>query len=90
MENNHRRTLGNASRRRETYDTAQLRNEFLVEKLFEADSVLMTYTHNDRLIIGGALPVKEALKLETVDLVRSEYFCERRELGIICIESEGL
>ncbi|WP_101688186.1 5-dehydro-4-deoxy-D-glucuronate isomerase [Dysgonomonas massiliensis] len=71
------------------YDTTQLRNEFLVEKLFEADSVLMTYTHNDRLIIGGALPVKEALKLETVDLIKSEYFCERREVGIICIEGEG-
>lgn len=71
------------------YDTTQLRKEFLVEKLFDADSVLMTYTHNDRLIIGGALPVKEALKLETVDLIRSEYFCERRELGIICIEGEG-
>lgn len=71
------------------YDTAQLRKEFLVEKLFEPDSVLMTYTHNDRLIIGGALPVKEALKLETVDLIRSEYFCERRELGIICIENSG-
>ncbi len=72
------------------YDTTQLRKEFLVEKLFEADSVLMTYTHNDRLIIGGALPVKENLKLETVDLVRSEYFCQRRELGVICIEGEGI
>ncbi|MDR1505031.1 MAG: 5-dehydro-4-deoxy-D-glucuronate isomerase [Prevotella sp.] len=72
------------------YDTTQLRKEFLVEKLFEADSVLMTYTHNDRLIIGGALPVKEALKLETVDLIRSQYFGERRELGIICIEGEGV
>jgi 4-deoxy-L-threo-5-hexosulose-uronate ketol-isomerase len=72
------------------YDTARLRGEFLVEKLFEADSVLMTYTHNDRLIIGGALPVKESLKLETVDLIRSQYFCERRELGVICIEGEGV
>lgn len=72
------------------YDTTHLRKEFLVEKLFEADSVLMTYTHNDRLIIGGALPVKESLKLETVDLIRSAYFCERRELGIICIEGEGV
>lgn len=72
------------------YDTSHLRNEFLVERLFEADSVLMTYTHNDRLIIGGAMPVKENLKLETVDLIRSEYFCERRELGIICIEGEGI
>jgi len=72
------------------YDTTQLRKEFLVEKIFEPDSVLMTYTHNDRLIIGGALPVREALKLETVPLIRSEYFCERRELGVICIEGEGV
>ncbi|MDR2954887.1 MAG: 5-dehydro-4-deoxy-D-glucuronate isomerase [Prevotella sp.] len=72
------------------YDTTKLRKEFLVEKLFEADSVLMTYTHNDRLIIGGAMPVKEDLVLEPVDLIRSEYFCERRELGIICIDGEGI
>jgi 4-deoxy-L-threo-5-hexosulose-uronate ketol-isomerase len=71
------------------YDTAKLRKEFLVEKLFEKDAVLMTYTHNDRLIIGGALPANGALPLETVDLIRSEYFCERRELGVICIEGDG-
>ncbi|MBP1618417.1 MAG: 5-keto-4-deoxyuronate isomerase [Bacteroidetes bacterium] len=71
------------------YDTAKLRKEFLVEKLFEKDAVLMTYTHNDRLIIGGALPANEPLPLETVDLIRSEYFCERRELGVICIEGDG-
>lgn len=72
------------------YDTAQLRKKFLVEKIFEPDAVLMTYTHNDRLIIGGALPVNTALKLETVDLIKSEYFCERREAGIVCIENEGI
>ncbi len=72
------------------YDTAQLRREFLIERVFEADAVLMTYTHNDRLIVGGAMPVKEALTLEPVDLVKSEYFCERREVGVICIEGEGV
>jgi 4-deoxy-L-threo-5-hexosulose-uronate ketol-isomerase len=72
------------------YDTARLRAEFLVEKLFEPDAVLMTYTHNDRLIIGGAFPVNEVLTLETVDIIRSKYFCERREVGIICIENEGI
>ena len=73
-----------------TYDTARLRAEFLVEKLFEPDAVLMTYTHNDRLIIGGAFPVSEDLRLETVDLIRAACFCERREVGIICIENEGV
>ncbi|KAA6339727.1 4-deoxy-L-threo-5-hexosulose-uronate ketol-isomerase [termite gut metagenome] len=72
------------------YDTAQLRKAFLVEKLFSPDEILMTYTHNDRLIIGGSFPVNEALRLETVDLIRSEYFCERREMGIICIDGEGI
>ncbi|MDR0546554.1 MAG: 5-dehydro-4-deoxy-D-glucuronate isomerase [Dysgonamonadaceae bacterium] len=72
------------------YDTTQLRKEFLVENIFAPDEVNMVYTHNDRLIIGGAFPVKENLQLETMLLIRSEYFCERRELGIICIENEGV
>jgi 4-deoxy-L-threo-5-hexosulose-uronate ketol-isomerase len=72
------------------YDTGHLRREFLIEKVFEADAVRMTYTHNDRLIVGGAMPVREALKLEPVDLVKSEFFCERREVGVVCIEGEGV
>jgi 4-deoxy-L-threo-5-hexosulose-uronate ketol-isomerase len=72
------------------YDTEDLREEFLVEKLFAPDEILMVYTHNDRLIIGGALPVSENLQLESVSLIRSDFFCERRELGIICIEGEGI
>ena len=72
------------------YDTARLRREFLIERVFEVDAVQMTYTHNDRLIVGGAMPVHEALMLEPVDLVKSEYFCERREVGVICIGGEGV
>jgi 4-deoxy-L-threo-5-hexosulose-uronate ketol-isomerase len=72
------------------YDADELRKEFLVGKLFVSDEILMVYTHNDRLIIGGAFPVSETLKLEPVSLIRSNFFCERRELGIICIENEGV
>jgi len=72
------------------YDTTQLRKAFLVEKLFSPDEVRMVYSHNDRLIIGGVYPVSDNLNLETVGLVRSNYFCERREAGIICIENEGI
>jgi 4-deoxy-L-threo-5-hexosulose-uronate ketol-isomerase len=71
------------------YDTSRLRKEFLVERLFAPDEVLMVYTHNDRLIIGGAMPTTEALPLEAVSVIRSSFFCQRRELGIICIENEG-
>jgi 4-deoxy-L-threo-5-hexosulose-uronate ketol-isomerase len=71
------------------YDTNQLRKEFLVEQLFNNDEINMVYTHNDRLIIGSAIPKNEQLKLETVDLIRSEFFCKRREVGVICIENAG-
>jgi 4-deoxy-L-threo-5-hexosulose-uronate ketol-isomerase len=71
------------------YDTQLLRQHFLVEKVFEAGKVRMTYTHNDRLIFGGALTTSEPLKLETVPLIRSEYFLERRELGIVCVGGSG-
>jgi hypothetical protein len=49
-----------------------LRKQFLEEKLFEKEVVLMTYMHNDRLIIGGAYPVEDDLKLEMVALTRVE------------------
>ena len=71
------------------YDTSKLRKEFLVEKLFAPDEIIMVYSHNDRLIIGGAAPVGENLRLEAPAQIRSEYFCQRRETGIICIEGAG-
>lgn len=66
-----------------SYDTARLRQDFLVENLMVPDEVNMTYTMYDRLIVGGAMPVKEALTLETIDILRAEYFTKRREVGII-------
>ncbi|MDR1952323.1 MAG: 5-dehydro-4-deoxy-D-glucuronate isomerase [Elusimicrobiota bacterium] len=72
------------------YDTEELREEFLFENIFANDEINMVYTHNDRLIIGGALPSKENLKLETTPLIRSDFFCQRREVGIICIENTGI
>ena len=38
-----------------TYDTARLRAEFLIEDLFQEGKVSFTYTHVDRLILGGAV-----------------------------------
>ncbi|THF82642.1 5-dehydro-4-deoxy-D-glucuronate isomerase [Cohnella fermenti] len=69
------------------YDTAQLRNHFLIEKLFEADKVHMVYTHEDRMIIGGAQPAKEALSIEEPDTLKTEFFLERREIGFVNIAS---
>lgn len=68
-----------------TYDTAKLREAFLIEDLFQQDDIRMVYTLYDRLIVGGAQPAAGPLKLETIPTLRSENFLDRRELGIINI-----
>ncbi len=70
-------------------DTARLRKSFLIENLFEADRIKLTYTHYDRLIVGGINPVKESVTLETIDPLKADYFLERRELGIINVGGIG-
>lgn len=71
-------------------DTSALRENFLMENLFQTDQVSMVYTHYDRLIIGGTVPVKHPVRLETLDPLKSEYFLQRRELGIINIGGKGI
>lgn len=71
------------------YDTSQLRENFLVEKVFETDKILLTYSMYDRFIIGGAVPLGKSLSLETIDPLKSDNFCDRREVGIINIGGEG-
>jgi 4-deoxy-L-threo-5-hexosulose-uronate ketol-isomerase len=72
------------------YTTEVIRKEFLVEGLMQPDTVKWVYTHNDRLMVGGIMPVKEQLSLETLDLLRAQYFLERRELGIINTGGSGV
>lgn len=70
-----------------TLDTEGLRREFLVEGLFVPDQIALTYSHVDRIIIGGAMPVSQTVTLD-VGLARqigAEYFLARRELGLINI-----
>jgi len=71
------------------YDTARLRKEFLVENLFKNDEVNMVYTLFDRLVVGGATPVNEALTLEAIDPLKSEFFLSRRELGTYNVGGDG-
>lgn len=71
------------------YDTKRLREEFLIQNLMEADKMNLVYTHYDRYIAGGAVPVKNSLTLETIEPLKSDYFLERRELGIINVGGSG-
>lgn len=72
-----------------TYDTARLREEFLIQDLFRPDEVKMVYSHIDRIITGAAMPVNKTLTLAAGEELRAEYFLQRREMGIINIGGEG-
>lgn len=72
-----------------SYGTEKIRKEFLVEKLMEEDNVRLVYSSIERYIVGGAVPVKEALLLETIDPLKAEYFCERREVGVMNVGGTG-
>lgn len=70
-------------------DTQALRDNFLMEKLFEADAIHLTLTHYDRYIFGGVMPVKETVLLSNPENLKASYFLERRELGIINVGGKG-
>lgn len=72
------------------YDTERLREEFLIPEIFKADEITMVYSHVDRIITGGAMPVKGEIKLDAADELRAEYFLERREMGVINIGGDGI
>ena len=63
------------------YDTERIRQEYLVQNLMVADEINMVYSMFDRIIAGGAVPVKEDLKLSAPEVLRAEYFTQRRELN---------
>jgi len=72
-----------------SYGTEKIREQFLVENVFEPDEISLVYTMYDRLIVGGAMPVNKKLQIESIDALKSEYFLKRREIGIINVGSEG-
>lgn len=71
------------------YDTQQLREHFLIEKLMEADKIHLVYSHFDRYITGGAVPATGSLELTTIEPLKAPFFCYRRELGIINVGGKG-
>ena len=72
------------------YDTETLRRHYLITNIFEPDSINLTYSHQDRIIAGGIMPVEGELKLESCKELAAPYFLERRELGAINIGGPGV
>ena len=71
------------------YDTARLREDFLIQNLFVDNEVNMVYSMYDRLVVGGAKPVGEELVLEAIDPLKATHFLSRRELGIFNVGGAG-
>ena len=72
------------------YTTADLRRHFLIEEPFAADEARLTYSHIDRIIVGGIMPVTKALTLTAGKDLGVDTFFERREGGIINIGGKGV
>jgi 4-deoxy-L-threo-5-hexosulose-uronate ketol-isomerase len=71
------------------FDTAALRRHFLVESLFRPGNVTLTYSHIDRVVVGGAMPATTPLPLQSVKPIGSETFLRRRELGVLNVGGAG-
>lgn len=72
-----------------SYDTAMLRDAFLINDLMIPGQIKLVYSHYDRFIAGSAMPVNGQLNLEPIDPLKAGYFLERRELGIINVGGTG-
>ena len=83
--------IRNASNPRDVknYTTDRLRAEFHIAGLFTADNFKMVYSHIDRIITAGFMPVNTELKLEAGAELAAEYFLQRREMGCINIGGKG-
>lgn len=75
------------------YTTEELRGEFLIENLYVADEVVAVYSHVDRMVTLGCMPVKETVSIDKgIDIWHNfgtKYFLERREIGIFNIGGAG-
>lgn len=71
------------------YTTKRLREEFLIPQIFIPGELKLVYSHIDRMITGGAMPLKNAVRLEVKAELRADFFLQRREMGVINIGGKG-
>ena len=76
------------------YTTEELRREFLIENLYQPDTVQAVYSHVDRMVVLGILPVKESIPIDKgIDVwgnFGTNYFLERREAGVFNLGGPGV
>ena len=75
------------------YTTEETRKEFLIENLYVANEVMAVYSHVDRMVTLGCMPTTETVSIDKgIDIWHNfgtQYFLERREIGIFNIGGEG-
>jgi len=69
--------------------TAELRSNFLVDGLFKLGEITLRHVDLDRVVLGGAVPLGEPLRLESPLSLAASYFAERREIGVLNISGRG-
>ncbi len=72
------------------FDTKALRENFLINNLFQPGKLKTLYSHIDRIIVGGVCPADQALQLEAGKEMGVDFFLERRELGVINVGGKGM
>jgi 4-deoxy-L-threo-5-hexosulose-uronate ketol-isomerase len=74
--------------------TEELREEFLIQNLYKADEVVAVYSHVDRMVTVGIMPVKEEVSIEkgmdVWHVFGTNFFLERREIGFFNLGGEGV
>lgn len=72
-------------------DTEGLRKQFLIERIFEENQYTMTYSHIDRIVVGGIMPVDNSVSIgsEVGSQFGVSFFLERREFGAINIGGDA-
>lgn len=75
------------------YTTEEMRDEFLIKNLYIADEVVCVYSHVDRMVTLGCMPVNEVVSIDKgIDIMGNfgtNYFLERREIGMFNIGGKG-
>ncbi len=75
------------------YTTEEIRREFLIEDLYQPDKLVAVYSHVDRMVVLGCMPVAETVPIDKgLDVWKNfgtTYFLERREIGIFNIGGSG-
>ncbi|MBX2963527.1 MAG: 5-dehydro-4-deoxy-D-glucuronate isomerase [Cyclobacteriaceae bacterium] len=72
------------------FTTAELRSNYLIDQLFLPGRLTTVYTLYDRFMVGGVQPLEQSLELDNPEILKAEFFLQRRELGVINIGEKGI